>query len=48
VLGCSRPAAAVRLHRARDRLRTRLEAQEGERVEAEQRAASCAVKAESA
>jgi RNA polymerase sigma-70 factor, ECF subfamily len=48
VLGCSRAAAAVRLHRARGRLRKQLEAQHGQRPEGEQHGGSCAVKAESA
>lgn len=48
VLGCSRAAAAVRLHRARNRLRAQLEAQQHEATEADQHGASCAVKAESA
>jgi RNA polymerase sigma factor (sigma-70 family) len=48
VLGCSRAAAAVRLHRARGRLRVQLEDEHGERAQAEQHGAACAVKAESA
>jgi len=48
VMGCSRAAATVRLHRARTRLRTALEAEPDEHADAGEQARSCVVKAESA
>ncbi len=47
-IGCSRGAAAVRLHRARARLRRALDAECTEPLDGEEHGASCIVKAESA
>jgi RNA polymerase sigma-70 factor (ECF subfamily) len=48
VMGCSRAAATVRLHRARTRLRTALEAEPDEHADAGEQGRPCVVKAESA
>jgi RNA polymerase sigma factor (sigma-70 family) len=48
VMGCSRGAATVRLHRARTRLRRELEAERNEPIESGEHERSCVAKVESA
>jgi RNA polymerase sigma-70 factor, ECF subfamily len=48
VMGCSRAAAVVRLHRARTRLRRELETDSGERADSGEDGRPCVVKPESA